>query len=239
MFLDFISKIKFCFIKKYLISKHDKLINVGNPYGLNLFKYIVIKYFLSTFLFITLLYNSRNILFALLMFLSMYYLLDILIYIFERYETPKLINEISNVVQNIILSLSANMSLYDSLKSSIDVIKYDRFKSEYINFINKYKMYNYNMIIAVNDFEKKFNTYEFNMFLSILIECEKEGKYIELLENFEKSLEVRYYKYLNVQSFKTTFVIFLAIIVALFNSFLVIGYPIMFEIIANISEIFS
>lgn len=206
---------------------------------MNLLKYVVIKYFLSTFLFITLLNNSKNIFISILTFLFMYLLLDILIYMFEKNESSKLINEISNIVQNIILSLSANMSLYDSLNSSVDVIKYERFKVEYINFINKYKMYNYNMVLAVNEFEKKFNTYEFNMFLSIFVECEKEGNYIELLENFEKSLEVRYYKYLNLQSLKSTFVIFFAIIIALFNSFFVIGYPIMFEIITNISEIFS
>ena len=169
----------------------------------------------------------------------MFFLPDILIYMFEKDESSKLINEISNIVQNIILSLSSNMSLYDSLSSSLYIIKYDRLKKEYSDFINKYEMYNYNILKAVNDFEKKFNAYEFDMFLSILVECDKEGKYIELLENFEKSLEVRYFKYLNQQSIKNTFVIVFAIIIALANSFLIIGYPIVFELITNVYDIFS
>mgnify|MGYP003288926480 CR=1 FL=1 len=232
------TKTKFYSINKYLISKQEKLINSGNLYGLNLFKYIIIKYFLSTFLFFTLFYNSKNFFLSIIIFLIIFFLLDILIYVFEKNEGSKLVNEISNIVQNIILSLSANMSLYDALISSINIIKYERFKKEYIEFINKYRMHNYNMVLAVNEFEKKFNTYEFNMFLSILIECEKEGKYIELLENLEKSLEIRYFKYLEIQSIKNTFVIVFAIIIALLNSIAIIGYPMIIEIFTSVNEIF-
>lgn len=173
------------------------------------------------------------------MFFIIFFLPNCLIYIFEKKESIKLINEISNIVQNIILSLSANMSLYDSLISSSNIIKYDRFKNEFLNFIDKYKMYNYSILKAVNSFEKKFDTFEVNMFLSILIECEKEGKYIELLENFEKSLEIRYFKYLNVQSIKSNFIMILAIIISLINCFFVVGFPMIYEIYKNLFEIFS
>lgn len=173
------------------------------------------------------------------MFFIIFFLQDILIYIYKKNESNKLISEISNIVQNIILSLSANMSLYNSLVSSIDVIKYSRFRLEFIDFINKYKMYNYNMIEAVNGFEKKFNTYEFNMFLSILIECEKEGNYVELLENFNKTLDIRYFKALNIQYAKNLSVTLIAIILALTNSFLIVGYPIISEISTSLFDMFK
>lgn len=236
---NFLPKIKINILNSYLISKEEKLLNLNNPYGINITKYIIIKYFLSLILFVILFYNSRNILISIILFFIMFFLPDFLVYLFKKNESIMLVNEISNIVQNIILSLSSNMSLYDSLYSSINVIKYERFKTEFNDFLNRYKMYNYNILKAVNNFENKFNSYEFNMFLSILVECEKEGNYIELLENFNETLEIRYIKNLNVEYMKNMAITILAIITALFNSFLVVGYPIIYEITSNIFEMFK
>ena len=100
-------------------------------------------------------------------------------------------------------------------------------------------MYNYNMLEAINCFEKKFDAYEFNMFLSILVECEKEGNFIELLENFNKTLDIRYFKFLNMQYSKKLSVTLVAIIIALVNSFVIVGYPIISEISTSLYNIFE
>lgn len=237
--LDIIYNLKLEKIKAFIISKQQKLFDIGKPYGINISTYIFIKYFISILLFVILLYNSRNVVISAVMFFIIFFLQDVLIYFYKRNESNKLISEISNVVQNIILSLSANMSLYNSLLSSINVIKYNRFKLEFIDFINKYKMYNYSILESVNGFEKKFDTYEFDMFLSILVECEKEGNYIELLENFNKTLDIRYFKFLNMKYAKNLSITLIAIILALANSFLIVGYPIISEISTSLLDMFK
>ncbi len=232
-------KIKFKRLKTYFISKEKNLQDIGNPYGIDIVKYLFIKYILSFILFFILFYNSKSILYSIILFLIIYFFPDILVSLFKINESSKLINEISNIVQNIILSLSANMSLYNSLFSSINLIKYNRFKIEFENFINRYKMYNYNILKAVNNFENKFSSYEFKMFLSILVECEKEGNYIELLENFNESLEIRYIKSVNFQYIKNLSLTMFSIIVSLLNSLFIVGYPIIYEITSNMYKMFK
>lgn len=232
-------KIKFKRLKTYFISKEKNLQDIGNPYGIDIVKYLFIKYILSFILFFILFYNSKSILYSIILFLIIYFFPDILVSLFKINESSKLINEISNIVQNIILSLSANMSLYNSLFSSINLIKYNRFKIEFGNFINRYKMYNYNILKAVNNFENKFSSYEFKMFLSILVECEKEGNYIELLENFNESLEIRYIKSVNFQYIKNLSLTMFSIIVSLLNSLFIVGYPIIYEITSNMYKMFK
>lgn len=232
-------KIKFKRLKTYFISREKNLQDIGNPYGIDIVKYLFIKYILSFILFFILFYNSKSILYSIILFLIIYFFPDILVSLFKINESSKLINEISNIVQNIILSLSANMSLYNSLFSSINLIKYNRFKIEFENFINRYKMYNYNILKAVNNFENKFSSYEFKMFLSILVECEKEGNYIELLENFNESLEIRYIKSVNFQYIKNLSLTMFSIIVSLLNSLFIVGYPIIYEITSNMYKMFK
>ncbi len=239
LFLEFFAKLKLEKIKSYVELKNKKLIDIGEPYGINISKYMIIKYFISVLLFVILLFNSKNFSISIILFLTIFFLQDFLIYYYIKNEANKLIYEISNIVQNIILSLSANMSLYDSLLSSINIIKYKRFKVEFMSFINKYKMYNYSILDAVNYFENKFDTYEFNMFLSILIECEKDGNYVNLLENFSKTLEVRYFKVLNVQYIKNLSVMLFSIIISLIDSFLIVGYPIFSEISISLMDTFK
>ena len=72
----------------------------------------------------------------------MFFLPNILIRSFIKKENMNLIHEISNVVQSLELSLSANIPIYKSLAISVNVIKYKRFKNSYIKFIEDYKMYN-------------------------------------------------------------------------------------------------
>lgn len=235
----FITKINFKFLDNYFKKIDENLNSIGNPYGLTLKKYILIKYFISSFLFIVQLFNSKNILVSFLLLIVFFLLPDILIKTYKRTESIQLINEISNIVQNIILSLSANMSLYDSLKSSIDCINNKRFKYEYTNFINNYIMYNFNIVKASGDFQKKFSSYEFNMFLSILIQGEKEGNMLELLESFSGSMDLMYFKFLKYKAARKTFVIIFSTVISMANSFLIVLYPIIIQLVDNFSNIFK
>ena len=223
----------------YFTKIQSLINNLGNPYGLNLKKYIIIKYFLSIALFIIMYINSKNFIISILLFLSIFLLPDILISIYSKNESIIIINEISNIVQNIIISLSANMTLYDSLKSSINVINYNRLKNEYSRFIDNYMMYNFDILKAISIFSSKFKSYEFNMFLSLLSQGEKEGNLIQILETFGDSLELSFFKVLKYKTSTRTIMIIVATLVLLINSFAIVLYPIIIEISTSFVDIFK
>lgn len=219
------------------ISK--KLKSLSYPHGINELRYILIKYVISSITFIIILLRDRNIILSVLVFLLFYFLPDIIIKSFINTENYKLINQISNIVQSLILSLSSNMSLQNSLKISVDSIDYIRLKIEYENFINKYYMYNFNMSMALSEFRDKFKSSEMGMFLSILEECEKEGRIIENLEAFSEVLDYMYFKYEKYKTAKISIFMSLATVFCLINILIVVMYPIFIQILENLSEIFS
>lgn len=217
----------------------EDLANFGNPYGLNLKNYIIIKYLFSIAFFIIMYINSKNLIISIILFLFIYFLPNILIFTYLKNESIVINNEISNIVQNIILSLSAKMTLYDSLKSSINSIYYDRFKIEYSKFIENYAMYNFNISKSISIFIKKFNSYEFYMFLSLLAQGEKEGNMVEILENFYDSLQLSYLKNLKYKSSVRSITIIISTIVLLINSFVIVLYPILVEVSSSFTQIFK
>ena len=226
-------------LNSYLNKIKNRLDNIGNPYGLNLKKYISIKYFISIVVFIAMYINSKNIILSILLFCIMFFLPNILIFMHLKNESFIINSEISNIVQNIILSLSAKMTFYDSLKTAKNWINYNRLQKEYSNFIENYMMYNFNIFKAISIFSKKFNSYEFNTFLSLLLQGEKEGNMLEVLENFYDSLQLIYYKNLKYKSSKRSLLIILATIILLINSFAIVLYPMAIEISSSFTQIFK
>lgn len=226
-------------LNSYLNKIKNRLDNIGNPYGLNLKKYISIKYFISIVVFIAMYINSKNIILSILLFCIMFFLPNILIFMHLKNESFIINSEISNIVQNIILSLSAKMTFYDSLKSAKKSINYNRLQKEYSNFIENYMMYNFNIFKAISIFSEKFNSYEFNTFLSLLLQGEKEGSLLEILENFYDSLQLIYYKNLKYKSSKRSLLIILATIILLINSFAIVLYPMAIEISSFFTQIFK
>lgn len=183
--------------------------------------------------------NSKNLVPSVILFLSLFFLPNILLYFYSKNESMIIIDEVSNIVQSIILSLSVNMTLYDSLKNSLNVISYSRFKEEYSRFIENYMMYNFNIFKAIEIFSTKFKSIEFDMFLSLLAQGEKEGNVIQLLDIFSDSLELTYLKNLKYKSSKRTITIILSTIILLINSFAIVLYPIVIEISSSFTEMFK
>lgn len=230
---------KYSILNKYFNNIENKLFNLGKPYGLSLKKYIFIKYFLSTFLFLYIVFKYNNIIPALFILCLFILLPNILIELYKKEESTKIISEISNIVQSLILSLSAGLSLYNSLKISINSIKYPRLKKEYIKFIDNYLLYNFNINKSSKEFSYKFNSYEFNMFLSILIQSQNQNNIVEALDNFNSNLELSYFKYLKLNSAKKTLMIVFSTIIILANTILITIYPMINQIGENLNVIFS
>ena len=226
-------------IFKYFENINSYLENLGRPYGLTLNKYIVIKYFLSIALSVIMYFNSKNLFMSLILLILIFILPNILVNIYKKSESNIIVEEISNIVQNLILALVTDMNLYNSLKSCVGVINYTRLKDEYEKFVENYMLYNFNLSKAVNIISNKFYSFEFGMFLSILSQGEKEGKIVDLLEVFLDSIELMYFKTLKQKTVRRTMYIVLITVVILVNSLVIVLFPIMSEVSTSFTNLFK
>jgi hypothetical protein len=129
--------------------------------------------------------------------------------------------------------------MYNALVLSSENIIYKRFKREFILFLNNYELNNFNIIRATEEISKKFDCYEFKMFINILIEADKKGKIYDTLVLFDKTLEISYYKYLKYKQFKRIIFIILSCIISLINIVMITVYPIFIQISENLQNIFK
>ena len=212
---------------------------MGNPYGINYFKFNLIKYFISPLIFILVVFRSHNIILSLTYSLCFFYIPNFLIYRFIKNESIKIINDISEVSNNLKLALSCNIPLHESLKYVINNIEYVRFKEGFNLFINDYLMYNFNMIKAIDNFKLKFSSYEFNMLLNIILQGDREGKIIESLTIFSETLDLSYFKYLKYKEAKRIIFVTIASIISLINITILAAYPIIIQISNNLQNIFN
>ena len=172
------------FISAYLNSVNEKLKSLDNPYGLNLKKYLFIKYVLSILFFLVFYFRTSNLFLSLTLFFVIFFIPDFLIISYIRKENLILIGEISNIVQSLILSLSTNMTLNQALQISVNSLRYDRFKQNYKKFVDDYSLFNLNLKRSLEDFKIKFNSYEFNMFIGVLLDSEKNLRFERRTGNF-------------------------------------------------------
>lgn len=225
------------FLKSYISKVNNKLFNLGYPYGLNVPKYLIIKYTLSTITAIVLAYRGINIFTLLFYFLIIFYLPQIIIFIYSKKEKSKVIENISHIVQSMILGISSNMSTYESLVMSSTCITYKRLQIEFMDFIQRYKMYNYELSKATDILIHKFKYYELRLFLSTIIKADKEGDLEESLEAYSMVIEPTIDKNASTKIKKSSIYIIMGAIFLLCNTFAIIMYPIGIQILNNLSEL--
>ncbi len=226
-------------IKKYLSNIHKKLFNISNPYGLSLKKYILIKYVFSFMFFIVSIINKNSILVSLIITIFTHFIPNLLIYMFKKNERVYVIKNLRNIVNSMVISLSASLTLESALKSSIDAIEYKRLKEEFETFIDKYKTYGYNMRKAINSLKEKFNYYEIELFISTLLNAENDGNIIKSLEKYNMVLDISYSKYLAKENSKRVLYLTLGTVLALVNIIIIVMYPMFIEVAENLQVIFS
>lgn len=215
------------------------LSNLGNPYGINFLKFKIMKFVISPIILILVFYRSNNFIISFIYFLCFFNLPNFLIYIYTKNESLKIINDISEISNNLRLALSCNIPLNESLKYVKNNIKYKRFRESFEVFTNDYLMYNFNIIKAVDNFKLKFNSYEFNMLLNIVVQGEKEGKMVESLSIFSETLDLSYFKYLKYNETKRVLFVTISAIISLINISILAVYPIIVQISENLQNIFN
>ena len=226
-------------INKYLSNVKNILFNLNYPYGLNLKKYILIKYILSTMFFIISIINKNSILVSLIILIIMYFMPNLLIQMFKKNERILVIKNLRNIVNTMVISLSASLTLDDAIKSSIAIIDYKRLKKEFETFISNYKTYGYNMRKAINIFKQKFSYYEIDLFASTLLNSENDGNIMKSLEKYNMVLDISYSKYLAKENSKRLLYLTFGIVLSLVNIIIIVMYPMFIEVAENLQVIFS
>lgn len=222
------------------LEKYKNILkNLDNPYGIDFFKFKLIKFILTPFVFILYLYRFQNMFISIIYSIFIYFTPNLLIYIYSKNESLKIIDDISEVSNNLKLALSCNIPLYESLKYVKDNIIHKRFKKGFEMFIDDYLMYNFNMTKAIENFKQKFSSYEFNMLLNIIFQGEKEGKIIESLTIFSDTLDLSYFKYLKYKEARRVTFVIIASMISLINITILAIYPIIIQISENLQNIFN
>ena len=235
----YLSKHKKNFVSSYINKIESKLFNLGYPYKLSTKKYIVFKYVLPIVIFIIGVLNYKSIKISLILFLIFFFTPNYLLYSYTKDENNILINEIKNITNSIVLSLSAYGTLEYALNIAKGTLTHPRFILAWDKFIYEYKMYGYNIKQASINLEKKFKSYELSLFLSTLIQGDAEGNLLENLEKFADTLELNYFKYLKKKSAERLMYVTLGTVISLVDIVLVVMYPIFKQVIDNLQVIFS
>lgn len=235
----YLSKRKKSFVINYVNKIESKLFNLGYPYKLTTKKYIVFKYILPLIIFIIGILNYRDIKIPLILFLIFFFTPNYLLYSYAKNERNLLIEEIKNITNSIILSLSAHGTLEYALSIAKNALNYPRLIIAFEKFIYEYKMYGYDIRKAAISLENKFDSYELILLLGTLIQGEQEGNLLENLEKFAETLELNYFKYLKKKSAERLMYVTLGTVLSLVNIILVVMYPIFKQVIDNLQIIFS
>ncbi len=222
------------------LKKIQKILyDYGNPYGLTVKKYFVIKYILSTFVFVLSFLRNKNLIASLICFIIIFFIPNILLAIFKKSEKIKIFTDITVIVEILLLSLTARLTLFESFKTCVENLKYKRFKEEFIKFINDYEMYNFNVKKAANEIIDKFDSYEFNMLMSVIIQSEKDGNLVQNLQVYNNTLDLAYFKKLKYDASKRLMYVTIATVVSIINILFLVLYPMLVEITSNLEVIFG
>ena len=235
----YISKTKFKYLNSYIDKIESKLFNLGYPFKLNTKKYIIIKFVLPTTFLIAGVINKVSIKGIVILFLLSFFILDYLIFNFKNNEKNILVNEIRNLTNSVIITLSSYATLEQALNSAKMVLTYKRFKEEYERFIYEYKMSGYNLKESGLRLESKFYSYELSLLITTLLQGEKQGNILESMKKYSETLELNYFKYLKKKSAQRLLYVTLATIISLVNIVLIVMYPMFTQVVNNLQIMFS
>lgn len=231
-FKNFISKINFIKTKECFLSKQ------GYPLNLDVIRYYFIKILLLCMFFVVALINYNSFLYALILGFLAYFIIDLYILFNKKSRDTEICNDLLNVINSICLQVSAHISLKDSLKKQYENCINKDFKKAMIEFSAGYELSELNLDFAIQKLNNKFEILELDMFCNALIEYNKSGNIVDVLENLSEVLSNKQIaKMKEVTRNKTIYITF-GVIIALTNIILLTFYPLFVSIGQGFNKIF-
>ena len=230
---NFFSKFNFISSKENFLSKQ------GYPLNLNAISY----YFIKTFLAILLLFagsvNYDSVITGSIFAILGFFCVDLYIFLYAKNRNSEICVDLLNIVDSIVLQLSAEVSLKDSLKYQYQNCKNKDFRKAILEFSTQYEFSELNIEKSLRELKNKFDILELNMFCNSLKEYNKVGNIIEILENLSNILKVKYMDKIKEDTRTKVLYITFGVILALGNIILVTFYPLFISIGQGFNNIFS
>lgn len=230
---NFFSKINFINSKENFLSKQ------GYPLNLNAISYYFTKILLSVLLFIAGSVNYKSVLLSILLGVFGFWAIDAYILLNKKTRNNQICVDLLNVVDSIILQMSAEISLKDSLQLQYQNCRNQDFRKAILEFSTQYELSELNINSSLDELQNKFDVLELNMFCNSLKEYNKVGNIVEILENLSETLRVRYLDKLKEDTRTKVIYITFGVILALGNIILITFYPLFISIGQGFNNIFS
>lgn len=230
---NFFSKINFISSKENFLSKQ------GYPLNLNAISYYFLKTFLALLLLFASILNYKSTILGIILAICGYFCVDVYILLHIKNRNSEICVDLLNVVDSIILQLSAEVSLRDSLKYQYQNCKNEDFKKAILEFSTQYEFSELNIEKSLKELQNKFDVMELNMFCNSLKEYNKIGNIIEILENLSENLKIKYIDKVKEDTRTKVIYITAGVILALGNIILITFYPLFISIGQGFNNIFS
>lgn len=215
-----------------------KLYKIGNPYKLNLLKYVLIKIILFIFFLLSSLSSFNSFFIAILIALFAQSLVDLLIYMYIKNQNAQILKDLLNIIDNIYLQLSSNIAIDKVIKSASQYCKNKIIRNSIINMSNVYEYTGYNIHMAIKEIKEKINLIEIEMFCNCLVEQITLGENLVMFENLSNILTGKYLDKVKQNTKKKVLLITGGIAITLLNISLVVFYPILNSFKSGFNDIF-
>ena len=230
---NFFSKFNFISSKENFLSKQ------GYPLNLNAISYYFIKIFLAVLLLFAGSVNYDSVVTGSIFAILGFFCIDLYIFLYAKNRNSEICVDLLNIVDSIVLQLSAEVSLKDSLKYQYQNCKNKDFRKAILEFSTQYEFSELNIEKSLRELKNKFDILELNMFCNSLKEYNKVGNIIEILENLSNILKVKYMDKIKEDTRTKVLYITFGVILALGNIILVTFYPLFISIGQGFNNIFS
>ena len=223
----------------FLSSKENFLSKQGYPLKLNAISYYFTKLFLTFLLFVSGTVNYNSLILGIFLGALGFFCLDIYIFLYAKNRNTEICVDLVNVVDSIVLQMSAELSLKDSLKYQYQNCKNEDFRKAILEFSTEYQFSELNIEKSLKELKNKFDILELNMFCNSLKEYNKVGNIIDVLENLSETLKVKYMNKIKEDTRTKVLYITFGVITALGNIILITFYPLFVSIGQGFNNIFS
>ncbi len=223
---------------EFLKRTNDMLRKQGNPLGLTVSSYYIVKSCMFMALFAAGIFNYTSFVMGVILGASGFLLIDVYIWLNRKLRDSQINNDLLNVVEALYLQMSAYVSLKEALRGLHEVCRNKDLKKALIRLSATYELSEMNIERAANQLKESFDLLEIDMFAAALQQQIVMGSSLEVLNNLSRILKENYLDKLNIKTKVKIIYITLGVTLVLVNIMALTFYPIFINVGETMKEIF-
>ncbi|MGE5329017.1 MAG: type II secretion system F family protein [Deltaproteobacteria bacterium] len=226
---------EFHFIK----AMDKKLIQQGNPLGLNGHVFYLIKILLFALCFVMGVRSYNSYFTAFIVGALGFFSLDLFIHVNGIIRNNSINNDLINAVDCLYLQMSASMTLGHALRGLHEVCENKDLKKEMIKLSSEYELSGHNIEKAAEEFKNAFNIIEIDLFASALKQQIFNGNSRDSLGNLSEILREGYIDRLNIRTKLKSFCIIIGVVIIMIDIIALTMFPIFVDAGEGMKKIFQ